>query len=183
MMTTTEFLYTQDQLDLQPRLADANINPTSFLATDYLNHYNEIVMLLEMIPDMPELVEDAVTWAPKSYPDHFRDSGFQDKHLAIEAYEAAPAPIRDAFLSLTQSLDQEIAGTVKALIAVDAAERGLNDQAQSFIRSKISLVQHDLTVLNGVIHGTLPQREETPVEAAVTDEQVQSQEEIDKLFD
>ena len=32
-----------------PRLADANINPVTGLATDYLNHFNEAIMLLEML--------------------------------------------------------------------------------------------------------------------------------------
>lgn len=40
------------------RLRVANINPRTGLATDYLNHFNEAVMLLEMIPDMPECAED-----------------------------------------------------------------------------------------------------------------------------
>ena len=35
------------------RLRAANINPRTGLATDYLNHFNEAIMLLEMIPDMP----------------------------------------------------------------------------------------------------------------------------------
>ena len=39
-------------------LSAANINPRTGLATDYLNHFNEAVMLLEMVPDMPECAED-----------------------------------------------------------------------------------------------------------------------------
>src|SRR3546814_1723486 len=31
-----------------------NINQNTLLATDYLNHFNEIIMLLEMLPSMPE---------------------------------------------------------------------------------------------------------------------------------
>ncbi|MDP3655070.1 MAG: hypothetical protein Q8R67_25705, partial [Rhodoferax sp.] len=33
-------------------LRAANINPRTGLATDYLNHFNEAIMLLEMVPDM-----------------------------------------------------------------------------------------------------------------------------------
>ncbi|MEO8318885.1 MAG: hypothetical protein ABI561_11235, partial [Bradyrhizobium sp.] len=36
------------------QLKAANINPRTGLATDYLNHFNEAIMLLEMVPDMPE---------------------------------------------------------------------------------------------------------------------------------
>ena len=43
-------------------LTAANINPRTGLATDYLNHFNEAIMLLDMIPDMPECAEDFLTW-------------------------------------------------------------------------------------------------------------------------
>ena len=38
-----------------------NINETTLLATDYLNHFNEIIMVLELVPDMPECLEEAQT--------------------------------------------------------------------------------------------------------------------------
>ena len=43
-----------------------NISAQTLLATDYLNHFNEIVMLLDMIPDMPDMVEECKLWQPKS---------------------------------------------------------------------------------------------------------------------
>src|SRR5277367_3008540 len=71
------------------RLLAANINPRTGLATDYLNHFNEAIMLLEMIPDMPECSEDFLEWQPLSYSEHFTASNFRARDLAIEAYEAA----------------------------------------------------------------------------------------------
>ena len=44
------------------RLEQANINPQTGLATDYLNHFNEVMMLLEMLPDMPDCAEDVLEW-------------------------------------------------------------------------------------------------------------------------
>ncbi len=74
-----------------------NINEETLLATDYLNHFNEIVMLLDMVPTMPECLDDAKAWAPKSYEAHFRDSAFADKDLAILAYLNAPPKFRVPF--------------------------------------------------------------------------------------
>ena len=68
-------------------LRAANINPRTGLATDYLNHFNEAIMLLEMVPDMPECAEDFLTWTPLSYAEHFTASNFKARDLAIEAYE------------------------------------------------------------------------------------------------
>ena len=76
---------------MRDRVRGTNINEQTLLATDYLNHFNKIVMTMEMVPDMPELLEEAKAWQPKTYQDHFRDSGFTDKDLAIEAYPHAPA--------------------------------------------------------------------------------------------
>jgi len=59
------------------RLRAANINPHTGLATDYLNHFNEAIMLLEMIPDIPESVEDFLRWRPLSYAEHFTASHFK----------------------------------------------------------------------------------------------------------
>src|SRR5579859_1703196 len=75
-------------------LSAANINPRTGLATDYLNHFNEAVMLLEMIPDMPECAEDFLSWRPLSYAEHFTASNFKARDLAVEAYNAADARIR-----------------------------------------------------------------------------------------
>src|SRR6202051_3404623 len=66
-------------------LKAANINPRTGLATDYLNHFNEAVMLLDMIPDIPECAEDFLQWHPLSYAEHFTASNFAARELAIAA--------------------------------------------------------------------------------------------------
>ena len=71
------------------RLAQANINPVTRLATDYLNHFNEAIMLLEMLPTVPEFAADILTWRPLSYKEYFAASHFKERELAIEAYEVA----------------------------------------------------------------------------------------------
>src|ERR1700694_3201128 len=85
-------------------LRAANINPRTGLATDYLNHFNEAVMLLEMVPDIPECAEDFLAWTPLSYADHFCASNFKDRDLAIEAYESAETHVRAEFDQLTSSM-------------------------------------------------------------------------------
>ena len=92
-------------------LRTANINPRTGLATDYLNHFNEAIMLLEMIPDMPECAEDFLTWSPLSYAEHFWASNFKARDLAIEAYECADPKIRAEFDNITyHDLDPDCGG-------------------------------------------------------------------------
>lgn len=186
--------YTAEQLTLQSKLADANINPTSFLATDYLNHFNEIVMLMEMVPDMPDIAEETYEWQPKSYPQHFADSGFTAKDLAIEAFEKAPDVIKTEFNKVCSDIDELVMKTIEALKLVNAPERGLSPQASDFIRSRINEIQHLLMLLNQVIHGKLDENNDTGATSAedaamaammdeASEEGAQSQEDIDKLFD
>jgi hypothetical protein len=90
------------------RLAAANINPKTGLATDYLNHFNEAIMLLDLLPQMPECIVELIGWEPLSYEEHFQGSHFKDKELAIAAYEAADTAAR-------AKLD-ELADTMNALL-------------------------------------------------------------------
>src|SRR5580700_4230241 len=85
------------------QLCAANINPRTGLATDYLNHFNEAIMLLEMIPDMPECADDFLGWQPLSYREHFTASSFGARDLAIEAYNSADTVIRTEFDNLTSA--------------------------------------------------------------------------------
>ena len=90
------------------RLAAANINPKTRLASDYLNHFNEAVMLLDLLPSMPECIVELIGWEPLSYQEHFAGSHFKDKALAIAAYAVAEPAAR-------AQLD-EIADTMNALL-------------------------------------------------------------------
>jgi len=86
-----------DLAQWQARAQGTNVHTTTLLATDYLNHFNEVVMLLGMVPDMPEMIDDCRAWQPRSYADHFKSSGVADADFAIEAYDHAPPQFRKPF--------------------------------------------------------------------------------------
>src|SRR5215470_17889157 len=96
-------------------LRAANINPNTGLATDYLNHFNEAIMLLEMIPDMPECAEDFLAWAPLSYCEHFMASNFKARDLAIEAYECADPCIKFEFEQITDTMTSILTAVTTAM--------------------------------------------------------------------
>lgn len=90
------------------RLAAANINPKTGLASDYLNHFNEAIMLLDLLPQTPECIVELIGWEPLSYEEHFAGSHFKDRELAIAAYQEAEPIAR-------RRLD-ELADTMNALL-------------------------------------------------------------------
>jgi len=97
------------------RLAEANINPLTGLASDYLNHFHEAIMLLEMMADIPASRDDFLAWRPMTYPEHFRLSGLQHREVAIAAYETADAGVRERLERLTDGMIAVLKATREAL--------------------------------------------------------------------
>ncbi|HRO00487.1 hypothetical protein [Nitrobacter sp. TKz-YC01] len=129
----------QNMADSAAALAAANINPKSGLATDYLNHFNEAIMLLEMIPDMPDCVEDFLNWRPLTYREHFMASGFKAREQAIEAYENAAPDIRAEFDRLTVTMTSILTAVASATKNVHRHETraALATQAVGWIKPMI----------------------------------------------
>tara|TARA_R110000787_G_scaffold35825_8_gene91764 strand:- start:2689 stop:3216 length:528 start_codon:yes stop_codon:yes gene_type:complete len=109
-------------LALRARLVDTNINEKTLLATDYLNHFNEFVMLLELVGDMPDMLDEAREWQPKSYQDHFSDSAFSDRELAIEAYDMSPPEYRLRFDETVARINAEIDSIFARVVATVEAD-------------------------------------------------------------
>jgi hypothetical protein len=130
------------------QLRAANINPRTGLATDYLNHFNEAIMLLEMIPDMPECAEDFLSWRPLSYCEHFMASNFRARDLAIEAYDAADAKVRAEFDRITDTMTSILTAVGSAMCDAhqDKTRAVLAEQATGWVKPLVALA-------GGIING------------------------------
>lgn len=109
--------------DTQARLAElrhqfvgANINPYTGLSTDYLNHFNEMVMMLELYSTSPDLKQDILDWKILSYVDHFESTGFRAKALAIEGYALARTAVKKQLEVIVAEMETVL------LVAQDAVE-------------------------------------------------------------
>jgi hypothetical protein len=129
-------------------LRAANINPRTGLATDYLNHFNEAVMLLEMVPDMPECAEDFLAWHPLSYAEHFTASHFKARDLAIEAYASADPTTRAEFDNLTSAMTSILSAVSSAMreASQDKTRAILARQATGWVKPLVALA-------GGIING------------------------------
>jgi len=132
------------------QLHAANINPRTGLATDYLNHFNEAIMLLEMIPDMPECAEDLLGWQPLSYAEHFTASNFKARDLAIAAYDSADASIRATFDNITSAMTSILTAVGAAMRDThqDKTRARLAEQATGWVKP---LVMQAGGIINGDI--------------------------------
>lgn len=164
MVSSSAQALKRDEQDVPPRPSRAgftgtcrllvrgkNINANTLLATDYLNHFNEVIMLLEMVPSMPECYADAAEWRPKSYTQHFRDSGFSDAELAILAYENAPPNYREAFDATVEQMDRLVLKAVPRIkTLIDAGDPGaLQDGVTQATRKLQGFVDVASSIING----------------------------------
>lgn len=178
-MVAGPITYSDEQLALRPRLEAANIDPNSFLATDYLNHFNEILMSLDMVLDMPDFVEDLKDWEPLSYAEHFRLSSFAAKALVIEAYDAAPEDVRTDFDMTADALNGMIGDVIQDLVAALEEGSPLDPRFVQNFEQERSAMNDMLSHLNGLIHCGTDAATDADEQAADADRQS----EIDQLFD
>jgi len=164
--------------DWQDRLAGTNINPDTLLATDYLNHFNEVVMLLEMLPSMPECLDEILAWKPKSYPQHFADSGFAARHLAIEAYSHAPEQVRAMLEAVVGHMDRALTEMIDRL-------RHESDQAKAEAPAAARQLHQLIDLAGSVINGSAAPDALDRLNGDVSGkgEEHFTQDDIDSLFD
>lgn len=151
-----------------------NINESTLLASDYLNHFHELVMLLEALSTEPAgFADDLLSWRPLTYEEHFSKSGFRDKNLAIAAYRRAPPKIRARFDEAVARLHGEALTLVATVGSALNSGKGL-DKACLEAAARLRLL---IDEANAIANG------EIPAERAESESQeVSSQAAIDALF-
>ncbi|MDB5568955.1 MAG: uncharacterized protein JWN93_138 [Hyphomicrobiales bacterium] len=91
------------------------VNPSSGIANDYLNLFNELVMLVEQLPTMPDLVDDLMAWRPVSYEDYFSRSSLSQSRSALDAYRGLDKAFRETFEEQVRELDHLATGSLAAI--------------------------------------------------------------------
>jgi len=154
-----------------------NVHAETLLATDYLNHFNEVVMLMEMIAAMPDCLEDLRAWRPKTYAEHFRDSSFTDRELAVLAYENAPPQYRVPFDQTVERLNRVVVDGIEDI--AEAIAEGKPERVDHTANGAASCARALIDVANGIIHGHHDVADQSQIDAMmISPEQVA----VDALF-
>lgn len=152
--------------EMRARIASANINQESLLATDYLNHFNEVAMIMEMLPDMPDFVEDVKAWEPKSYKQHFQASTFSEKELAVAAYDCVPTPYLVAFECATKRAASLVKGSISELDAViQTAER---ERIEVVTKDICAQIEDLMSTMRSIINGELETLQQGEIDAMLS---------------
>ncbi|MGZ3297997.1 MAG: hypothetical protein ACXU8O_03185 [Asticcacaulis sp.] len=132
----------------QERLA-ANVNPVTGLATDYLNLFNEAIMLFEMGLDMPDMAEELADWKTHGYVEHFERSGFEMKDVVISAYAHAPAAVRSAFDACCERAQSVFASSIDILLSSNLHD----DAARADLGNRLRDMKALVSEMDSHIHG------------------------------
>ena len=123
------------------------VNPVTGLSTDYLNHFTEVVMVLEMASSMPECLDDLRAWRPKTYVEHFAGSRFTSRDAIVNAYQAADPAVRQRLDVASEELNAAILRARDlASNSIGHADAGPLQQALLQLRP---LVARAAAVING----------------------------------
>lgn len=144
-----------------------NVDPLTLLATDYLNHFNEIVMILELIPDMPDCLEDARIWQPKTYQDHFRDSQFRDKEFAVEAYDNVPRKFREPFDDVVSQMNRMVPWGLKRI--AESIDSGDQERLRLTCTDVSHRLQKMIDICSAIIHGSTRRLDQSEIDGFLAD--------------
>lgn len=151
------------QRAIRAQVREETINGETLLATDYLNHFNEIVMTLEMVADMPELLEETREWRPKSYAAHFGGSGLSIGPLAIEAYRYAPMRYRRPFDATIARMGRVVVRTIRRLEALAAG--GDTDALRDAATGGVEMLKQLTAQASDIIHGGTATMDQSNIDA------------------
>jgi len=123
-----------------------NINPSTGLSTDYLNHFTEAVMVLEMAGTVPECLDDLRDWDVKTYQEHFAASHFSNRDAIIAAYQTADPAVRTALDETSDVLNAMVWRTRELVLRhigtaeVEAVARRALDKLRPLIARTSALI-------------------------------------------
>lgn len=148
--------------DFCERAKGTNVNDKTLLATDYLNHFNEIIMLMELIPDAPECLEDCRAWEPKSYVQHFHDSSIADRDLAIAAYPYSPPEFRGTFDYVVAEMNRLVATALPAIEA--AVEKKDDERCRHIVEMSVAGLRALGDRASAAIHGDIHAMDQSEID-------------------
>lgn len=85
------------------------------LSNDYLNHFSEALMLIELAAGDADAVRDLAGWRPIDYPSYFAASQLRRAPAALAAWAALGSERRAAFEAQVRAMDRLATAAIRAL--------------------------------------------------------------------
>ncbi len=124
------------------------VNPATGLSTDYLNHFTEVIMAIEMLTAAPDCLPDLLAWTPKTYCEHFAASRLSNRNAVIEAYRATDPRRRRELDRLSDALNAALS-EVRDVVVAQPSAPGAAEHAKHMAYRLRPLVSRTASLING----------------------------------
>jgi hypothetical protein len=144
------------------------VNPASGIANDFLNQYNEILLLVENLPVLlPEMIEELLAWKSKTYKDYFETSPLPHGDVAIKIYESLNPHFRQLFEAHVQSINAFANAAIAVLADQQHGQRDLSPEyIEAFCAEISKILRDEIEKANEFVNHGLGAPPETPQEMA-----------------
>ena len=82
------------------------VDPATTLAADYLDHFNQAILLLELLAATPDCAGNFHAWRPRGHQDCLQSLLEEERAAALAAYRALDPRLRARFETLTASMTE-----------------------------------------------------------------------------
>jgi len=98
--------------------AAALVNPASGIANDYLNHFNEVLLLIENLPTLlPEMLDELLEWKPVTYREYFAKSQLPGSARALQIFDGLDETFRRDFESIIDGINAMALASIEVIRA------------------------------------------------------------------
>jgi hypothetical protein len=148
--------------------ADNLVNPVSGIAHDFLNQYNEVLLLVENLPVLlPEMIEELLAWKPKTYDEYFAASPLPGSTAAIKLYCNLGDSFRLKFETHIAKLNKIACNAISVIGKQHRTTAALNAQDVEELCAHISKkLRVELEKSNWLVNHSPNAEQETPQEMA-----------------
>lgn len=144
--------------------AAALVNPASGIANDYLNHFNEILLLIENLPTLlPEMLDELLEWRPVTYREYFAKSLLPGSARALQIYDG----LDDGFRREFEGVIDGVNAMAQASIEVIRAHRDPNGEldpskVSDFCENASCAIRSALNRASDLVNNGHEKADETP---------------------
>lgn len=112
--------------------ASALTNLNSGIASDYLNHFNEVFLMVENFPILlPEMIDEMSEWRPITYTEYFEKSPLPGSAEALRIYAALDKNLRADFEAMVETLNGLARGAIQVILAQRMPDGSIDPEAVS----------------------------------------------------
>lgn len=140
------------------------VNPASGIANDYLNHFNEILLLIENLPTLlPEMLDELLEWRPVTYREYFAKSALPGSAAALEIYEGLDEDFRRDFESIIDGINAMAMASIDVIRAHRDPEGDIHpSRVSDFCESASCAIRSALNRASDLVNNGRSNPAETP---------------------